>query len=297
MAGDYNPWAMAAYCTELTSTGHYWPGTLADTDTLNNFTDSTYSTDQIEGGVNTLLDAPDEATADDWMDDYFGVGGWNKTSDGDMPKADGRTKYGSNERHTTGDYPRTIHVDSWVFWNKPSPNMPKAFDVARTNANWLYVGLEDKIMKSENGGNDWTELTDDHGAYDICVDPQLAGAIYYWDTSGELRLRVAGVDQGSLLSDSALDQHGRIARDLNSGKLWVIDAYGDVQMREAGSWTTKKSGVSVGHSLRAYLGGKLIFMDAEDIYLSTDYGENWSNKKGGWSYADPVSVHLMKESS
>jgi len=196
---------------------------------------------------------------------------------------------------TAGGYVDNIVIDG-VSYDGDYPS--KGFDVARTNGNWLYVGLQDKIMKSENGGNDWSELTTDHGAHDICVDPQAAGAIYYWDTSGNLRLRVNGVDQGSLLSGSALPDFGRIARDLNSGKLWAIDSSGNLQKRESGAWTVQKSDLVGGRALRAYLGGKVVCADALDIYLSTDYGANWSAKKGGWSgYANPRTVHLMKESS
>jgi len=183
----------------------------------------------------------------------------------------------------------------WVFWNKPSPAMPKALDCARSNPDWVYVGLLDKVMKSEDGGHTWEEWIDEHGAYDICVDPQAAGAIYYWDTNGALRLNVAGVDQGSLLSDSAYNQHGRLARDLNSGRLWAIDSSGNIKLRYNGAWGEEaqyEGNMPMG--IKAYLGGTLIVLDSDEILVSADYGETWEEKTGDWSgYGSPKAGHLM----
>ena len=174
----------------------------------------------------------------------------------------------------------------------------KAFDVAPSNSNWLYLGLVDKILKSEDGGYTWSTLTEDHGAYDICVDPQAAGAIYYWDTDGELRLRVAGIDQGSLLSDLAFNQHGRLARDPSSGRLWAITLTGEIKMRNLGTWSTQNTDMVGAKSIRAYTGGKLIYAENSDIYYSDDYGVTWTAKVGGWAaYDAPQAIHLMKASA
>jgi hypothetical protein len=173
----------------------------------------------------------------------------------------------------------------------------KGFDTARSEPDWLYVGLLDKVMKSEDGAETWEELITDHGAYDICVDPQAAGAIYYWDTDGELRLNVAGADQGSLLSDSSFNQHGRLARDLNSGRLWAITADGEIKMRNLGSWTTQYEDNVANCGLRAYLDGSLIVLANNVILYSSDYGETWSDKTGDWSdYANPKTANLMDNS-
>jgi len=59
----------------------------------------------------------------------------------------------------------------------------KGFDCARSNPDWVYVGLTDKVMKSEDGSETWEELITDHGAYDICVESTSGRSqFYYWDT-------------------------------------------------------------------------------------------------------------------
>jgi len=64
------------------------------------------------------------------------------------------------------------------------------------------------------------------------LNPQAAGANFIIGIpEGELRLNSGGADQGSLLSDSAYNQHGRLARDINSGRLWACDASGNVRVR------------------------------------------------------------------
>ena len=235
------------------------------------------------------------------LNDFFGVKntGWyyHPVSDCNMPKEAARNALSFHvDILSWAPQPAGwVIIHTWVFWNVPSPNMPKAIDCARSNPDWVYVGLIDKVMKSEDGSETWEELITDHGAYDICVDPQAAGAIYYWDTNGELRLNVAGVDQGSLLSDSAHDQHGRLARDINSGRLWACDASGNVKMRNLGSWTTQYTG-NMPMGIKSYIDGNLIFLGSDSIQLSSDYGETWSDKTGDWAeYGSPKAANLMDD--
>lgn len=293
----YNPWA-AAMRGIWSCPAAVYMGLAGTTDTIIDFSGSDSDHSSVKGSGNFLLGSSGAAGAA-YLNDYFGVGGWSQIAglNINMPKASNR-KYFRFHIDIQSYDPQpagSIDIETWVFWNKPSPIMPKAFDVARSNPNWLYLGLIDKILKSEDGGFNWTTLSESEGAYDICVDPQAAGVIYYWDTEGYLKLRVAGVIQDTMLSGNALDQHGRIARDLNSGKLWVIDASGTLKMRENGSWTDQQTGLSNGRALKAYLGGKLVCLDSSDIYLSTNYGTSWSAKKGGWSeYSIGATAHLLE---
>jgi len=172
---------------------------------------------------------------------------------------------------------------------------PTAFDVAPSNINYVYASVGAKIYASINHGWLWGEFYDLHGANDICVDPQLAGAIYYASTEGDINLMVrqpdgSGAINATLDSEASVDIPLRIARDLNSGRLWVLNGGGTLKCRYNGSWSDQKTGLSGATGLHAYPGGKLIFVDGSDIYISDDYGVTVTAKKGGWSgYASGVN--------
>jgi len=238
------------------------------------------------------------------LDDYFGAGNWTDWSSGsgnggwDLPKESQRVNFRTYMEHASAG--KHMNHKSWVLWDKPSVVMPKALDVARANPNVLFVGLKTKIITSTNGGFDWSDCVTAHGAYDICVDPQLGGVIYYWDTDGNLRCAIAGVPQTPLLTGETAGEFGgafRIARDFNSGKLWAIHN-GSLNMRDLGIWTLGQyTDIINGCGLRAFYASptKLAFLDNSDIYLSLDAGATWAAKKGGWSaYADPRTIHLLE---
>lgn len=190
---------------------------------------------------------------------------------------------------------------AWFSWNDSRLAAPVGFDVARTNANWIYVGFLDKIVKSEDGGVNWTTLTSAHGANDICVDPQIAGAIYYWSTAapvdGNLNLMVAGeIITIAMDTETPARIPCRLARSLNSGKLWTITGGTILKMRENAILTSQKTGLVQGRGLHAYLGDKLIFVDEADIYTSENAGTTITAKKGGWStYGLGIQVHRLAE--
>jgi len=295
----YNPWALAIRIGTVAgvTTGNGFvkdANTIHDYDTsLNLAADST-----IWGNGNWLLGNSGLA-GEAYMDDYFGDGGdsgaWIRAAgiDRNMPKESNRVnvRIGSN----FGAFTYSTLVESWVFWNKPSPIMPKALDVAPMNSNWVYVGLTDKILRSEDGGFTWTVMTEDYGANDILVDPQLAGVIYVWNTDGDLVSFVGGVEQAAVLSESAVELPLRLARSVNLGRLWGLQDAADLERRENASWTTQDTGLANATGLHAYLGERLIYLDAADIYFSGDGGGTISAKKGGWAeYAGGINAHLMR---
>lgn len=292
----YNPWAMATRLVGPAGMGA-WRYLTQAADNIHNY-GSSYggSLSGILGTANDSLGSTDHATAEGWMTEYLGSYGADAGINQFMPKDAARTQVEFGLGHVqNGTW--TVTAESWVFWNKPSPIIPSAFDVARSNGNWIYVGLVDKILKSEDGGFTWEVLTDDHGAYDIQVDPQAAGVIYYWSSEGDLNLWIADALNATLDTETPEMQHGRLARDLNSGKLWAISE-NKVRLYEYGSWTDLKTGLVSGKSLKSYLGGKVIYLDDSDIQYSADYGTTWAAKKGGWStYSSPVVANLMKETS
>ena len=69
-----------------------------------------------------------------YLDDYFGVGVWDHISgvNNDMPKSSARINYVFGLTHGTDDIVRIVLGECWVFWNKPSPIIPKALSVAPT---------------------------------------------------------------------------------------------------------------------------------------------------------------------
>ena len=181
---------------------------------------------------------------------------------------------------------------------------PFGFDVAASNVNWLYVGIGEKIMASEDGGMTWFDFYTDHGANDICIDPQAAGAIYYWSTDGDLNLLVKSVPGGSgvltseaLMTETPMAIPLRIARDVNSGRLLALPNGTTLKMRNLGSDTELKTGLTSARGLHCYLGQKIIFVDSTDIWISDDIQAETPTitaKKGGWAaYASGINAHRM----
>lgn len=177
-------------------------------------------------------------------------------------------------------------------------SVSKAFDIYRGNPNVMFYGSTDKIYTSTDGGFTWDDIITAYGAYDICIDPQLGGVFYAWNSLEQLICVIAGIP--SIIAGVTGGSQGQflqIARDFNTGKLWVIDSLGNLKMRNLAVWTTQKSGLMGGCGLRAFYASptKLALLDDSDIYLSLDAGATWANKKGGWAaFANPKTIHLLE---
>jgi hypothetical protein len=174
----------------------------------------------------------------------------------------------------------------------------RAFDVAPSQGNWLYYGATDRIWQSKDGGATWATLLEDTGAHDICVDPQAAGAIYFWGVDGNLNLAVEDVVTSTgLMTETALNVPLRIARDPSSGRLLALPGGTTLTMRNLGSNSDLKTGLTGATGLHAYPGQKLIFLDSANIWISDDLQAatpTITAKKGGWSeYAGPINAHRM----
>jgi len=186
-------------------------------------------------------------------------------------------------------------IDGVAYGAQPS----RAFDVAPTQGSWLYYGATDRVWKSEDGGATWAILLEDTGAYDICVDPQAAGAIYFWGVDGNLNLAVVDVVTSTgLMTETALNIPLRIARDPSSGRLLALPNGTTLTMRNLGSNTDLKTGLTGATGLHAYPGQKIIFLDDADIWISDNIqavSPTITAKQGGWSeYAGGVNAHRMQ---
>jgi hypothetical protein len=307
----YNPWAIARQqiytCTSLLDLQIR----TSDSVTINNFAQSTGDTDEaIWGWINTLLSGENELVAKGWLDEYFGS--WthfdSNPVEKPMPKNAARVnlKFYVDILSYDPQPGGSMVLTTWVFWNKPSPNMPKALAVSPTTTTWLYVGFNDKIMMSEDGGVNWYDFYTPHGAFDICVDPQLAGAIYYWSTDGNLNLLVkqsiGGSEEGKLTStglmtETALDDFGRVDRDPSSGRLLAIPNGTTLKMRNNAVNTDLKTGLVNGHGLHVYSGYKMIMVDGSEVWISDDLDAETPSitaKKGTWTeYSNGVQAHRM----
>jgi hypothetical protein len=183
---------------------------------------------------------------------------------------------------------------SYALFRYPNPFLPIALDAPRTKPDWVYVGSDDVIYKSEDGGYSWIALLEDEGAYDLHVDPQLGGVVYAWRPSGALHQIVAGVVNATLDTETPLRKPLRLGRSHNSGRLWALKSGTDLRLRNLAAWSDQQSGLTNGTGLHVYPSDKLVFVDGGDIYISDDGGETVGAKKGDWSgFSGGVNAHRL----
>ncbi len=211
------------------------------------------------------------------------------------------------EEHTSPDPPRTAVISNIVIDGVAiTAGSSNCFDVSRTNNNWLYVGTKNSIYKSEDGGETWEILypetpTDNCGAEDICVDPLLAGVIYYWGVDRNFYSMIDGQRSASLLTETAgtgVNKFKRIICDpLRGGyQVWTFEHTGSggtavysLKRRLLGSWTDLQTSVNQAGSLRAYPDATtagavdLIWVTGGEVYYSNDGGVTTAEKSGAWT--------------
>lgn len=250
------------------------------------------------------------------LDSYFGVGGWTSWAPmhgwSTFPKEAARTQVTSFRNHC--GTPGSFSHESWVFWNKPSIVAPKGFDIGKHNHMIVYVGTEDKIFKSTDGGAHFVEHIASDGANDIeChLAQSLADEeITFWSaTTGELIRTVGGVVAGvygGVLDVTPQPTPFRIASDpINGFPIWVLEHQGsDVyKLRKSvdgAVWSDitvdGSTSLSGARSLKEYamagtLQRRIILLKSNGIWYSTDEA-TFTNKIG--DYADfnlPVVANM-----
>lgn len=248
------------------------------------------------------LTAGEVTILEDFLTETFGGAegvGWDYDTSGitrNFDTNEERVRVG----HTAGDGTGSAFITDYVFWGVADPGIPACMDVAN-NGTWLYVGFEDSIYKSEDGGVNWFQVLAstyfvNGGAYDLHVDPQLAGVIYYWNAEGFLSYLSAGTPGVLGLTEAPDKTPLRIAKAQNYGAIWALTE-GDIQKRELGNWSVQDTYTPAGRSLRTYTGGtgqRLIFVDYSTVQLSNDAGATWADKTGNITDAELVTAHLME---
>lgn len=296
-----NPWAMGRMVQDEPS--GMWVGWQSDADTIHNNGNGSNLNLLTRPIVypNSELSVGEIATLTGWVSELLGTEGvdWDLSSPGTtLPLDANRVNVNFYFSHAAGN----VKTRSMCWWKYQTAVTATALAYAPSNGSWIYVGFEDQIVMTKNAGVDWEVVTSDYGAYDIAVNPLLAGVITFWTPTGELRQAIAGEVQAAILTETAIQQAHRIAysRD-NGGKLFVLAYNGstfDLKMYNLASWTTKQSGISGAAGLNTYVKGSglnyVLYLSGNNIYYSEDDGATVAAKIGDWSgFASPVRIDML----
>ena len=264
--------------------------------------DMLFAHDELRGDGGVLATAV--------LDDYFGVG-WGSFFAGwaNMPIDVARSYISMSSTAGT-----VFQADTWVFWDKPSIVAPTAFDIGKHNPFIVYVGSNDTIYKSIDGGAHFVEHITSDGAMDIeCHLAQSASdaEITFWSaTTGELIRTVGGVVTGvygGVLDVVPIDIPFRIASDpVNGFPIWVLEHQGSYvyklrKSNDGAVWTDitvdGSTSLSGARSLKEYavavtLERRIVLLKTSGIWYSTDEG-TFTNKKGAYGgFYYPAVVNL-----
>lgn len=302
-SSTYNPWGWAFRLDASTIAGIAFRSAPATSITTSGVADvGGLVIGRLYATVNNQLTTSErETTFKNWLTAEFGAenSGWYEYAwPSGMTKDAARNLFHIELYHTGAASGQT-----WVFWNTPEKMYPLGFDVAALNTDWLYLGLDTKILKSEDGGLTWADLITSHGADDIRVHPMAAGCIAFWGNDGNLYQCIAGVLQPVLLSSAIrVKRPLRIAYNSSGGEMYVLaptasDTF-SVKKRNLATWSDVETGAASAHAIRCYQGGGgknyLLYLRDSNIRYSADSGATWADKKGSWAaYGGPVNIHLL----
>jgi hypothetical protein len=314
----YNPWAIAWTYTRTGNgeVGYEYRDTQPidppETAYINQFSTSAIPPpDRPQVHRENSLTLGELTTLTDFMTEFFGGAegaGWDydvgnppgRPFDTDAERV--RVGHGSNN---SGGTPSTMFITDWVFWHYPDDDLPTAMDVAVTNSDWLYVGFDEAIYKSTDGGFTWTQVTASYGAWDLKIHPLLAGVFIFWTPDGELFQCIADTVQSTAMLTGATPtkKAHRIAYDpANGGKIWVLahtdSSTADLKRWYLGSFADQETGISGAAGVNAFTkGGGLnyvMYLSGDDIWLSEDDGASFEAKIGDWAgYSGPILGHML----
>lgn len=300
---DVNPWAIVYYTADRYSNaaddriGFTFGGFDAD-DFSELMGAPAYSSEDYRYNMNGLLTVGERTTLLAFLVSEFSASYDSGTPNYQLDAA--RVTAWIKSTISANNVPYTVKL--YTVWRAPNNLNPnenaRALDISRTNSSWVYIGVNDAIWRSTDGGYNWTKILDTEGAVDICIDPQLAGVIYYWNTDGDLCCLIGGTAKETILSGSAVNYSPfRVARALSTGALICIDGT-TLKIRDLGAWANVATDVDDGRGLRAYNGSYpiYIYLDASKIWHIDASDMTPLDITGTWAgYGNPRVIHLMRD--
>lgn len=241
-------------------------------------------------------------------DTYWSRAGLWSTS---MPFEAARVRVGVKGVVDNGADP--IAITTFAFWNAVSVDVPTAMDIGKHNDNLVYIGSDENIYQSSNGGELFTVWIPDASAYDIeCHRGQDANDlnIKYWDADGKLWYPWRTTPGNyRYQEDYANKVIFRIASDPVLGLPTFTlpgtgaEVYSLVLNKQPYSTVhdTKQTSLPAARSLGFYRGDddearKLFYLTSTAINYSGDYGDTITDKTGDWSsFGGPIRVFPLLE--
>lgn len=201
-----------------------------------------------------------------------------------------------------GDYFVSRSVNGGVTWTtrtfkSPISGLPAGVAVDSQNPDVLYASLSrfcvfscyrGGVIKSTNGGRNWSTLLADLEAREIFSDPVTSSLLYVNTSKGLLRSMDGGVTWGTIVASPT----GAFAVDRKSGKtLYVI---GDSVLRSEDRGETWKSMVTSPPQSWFAFGGAVNPNDPNDVSVTRGSGGVYRSRDGGarWGkipLADPLN--------
>lgn len=271
--------------------------------------------DQIWVRYNRYLGATIPTGLSEYLDSLFGVGNYSAvrcSNNDDLAKDANRVYLACGVQGWTDNEPRTYIAKTWSIWAKPTLHVPSAL---AADGSIVYVGMQDKIVVSRDGGKTWSDYITDHGANDIIIpsyDNPDELNIIYWSTTGYLYWSTGTLGEEAIYGTALLGEEAqavpyRICADSEYGfpifaLANVASQGGCVYKLESGGTTITQSllvqDIIEARSLQVYKSGsdrRIFYMSGDNIHWSDDDGETWlDDRKGNWSgYGGPVKIEAL----
>ena len=250
---------------------------------------------------NPSLNAEQKGRLETWLDNKFGSGAYTIVYSGtfQLPRDAARTWIGVRLYGT--DVAWEGHFKTHVVWRKDAePDIPVSLDVGAHNGMIVYVGLSNKVVRTDDGGRNWTDYVTLYGANDLechAAQPRGDHDLNILTTGGKL-FRVMDTDPGpEWLTETPSILAMRIASDpLNSWPMFVIKSGTELVRIDAdGTETTLRFSLVNGRSVQYRYGENretrlLYLIDSTTIQYSDDHGATFAANKAWEGYSDGVVI-------
>jgi len=193
-------------------------------------------------------------------------------------------------------------VDSGLSWQELSVSFdrPRSIEIDYVNSNVIYVGTQDGIFKSTDGGLSWKassfgiENLGHTYARDIAINPQNTSIIYLLTSSGIYKSADSALTWNKLNTDtnsSCIILDPRSPNTIYCSSSGGISKSNDGGLNWRGISFPSDDGVQINGGAHAKDDIAVDPMDSSIIYVATghgiyesiDYGESWIKIYGGWT--------------